>query len=126
MTTQPAQSFIDALHSLEADGDPGPLVERYADDCEVENITGMSRLRGRDGARRFWTEYRELFDAVRSTFRNVIVADGRAALEWTVEGTARKGDAVEYEGVTILEFRDDRIARSMTYFDPGRLGRQTL
>jgi ketosteroid isomerase-like protein len=61
---------------------------------------------------------------VTSTFRNVIVSDGRAALEWTTTGTSSAGDPIAYEGVSILEMADAKITRFRTYFDAHDLGRQ--
>lgn len=124
MSQAAAQEFIDALHELERTGDPGALVARYADDCEVGNLTATGSFQGNGGARQFWSEHRQLFDELRSTFRNIIVEDGRAALEWTIEGRAKAGGEVTFTGVTLLEFEGESITRSMAYFDPRQLGRQ--
>lgn len=124
MSQEAAQGFIDALHELEQSGDPAALVARYADDCEVGNITATSSFHGHDGARRFWSEHRQLFDELQSKFRNVIVDDQRAALEWTIEGRAADGGDLAFSGVTLLEFQGELVKRSMAYFDPRQLGRQ--
>ncbi len=79
---------------------------------------------GRTGRREFWTEYRGAFEQAESQFRNVIASEGRAALEWTTEGTSFEGKPLRYSGVTILEISGDKITRSSAYFDPGALGRQ--
>jgi ketosteroid isomerase-like protein len=61
---------------------------------------------------------------VASSFRNVIVSDGRAALEWTTTGTSAAGVPISYEGVSILEMADGKITRFRAYFDPHDLGLQ--
>ncbi|MBE2318616.1 nuclear transport factor 2 family protein [Solirubrobacter sp. CPCC 204708] len=117
--------FIDALGRLESERDLEPLVELFADDCTLQNVTVGEDHHGKDGARGFWQDDRKLFDEVRSEFRNVIVDGDRAALEWTRHGTARDGGSVEYAGVSVMEFGDGGIARFMAYFHPRELGRQT-
>lgn len=124
MSQEAAQGFIDALHELEQSGDPAALVARYADDCEVGNITATGSFQGQDGARQFWSEHRLLFDELESKFRNVIADNERAALEWKIEGRAAGGGDVAFSGVTLLEFEGDLVKRSMAYFDPRQLGRQ--
>lgn len=59
-----------------------------------------------------------------SAFRNMIESVDRVALEWETQGTARNGAAVNYEGVSILEWDGDQIRRFYAYFDPGMLGRE--
>ncbi len=124
MSEQIARRFIDALDRLESRGDAEPIVATFADDCEVGNVLAPERFHGHDGARKFWTEYREAFADVRSSFRNVVAADGRAALEWTTEGTSAAGEPFRYDGVSILEGAGERVTRFCAYFDAGALGRQ--
>jgi len=54
----------------------------------------------------------------------MIESGDRVALEWETQGTAQNGAAVNYEGVSIIEWREDRIIRFYAYFDPGLLGRE--
>lgn len=124
MSEQIARRFIDALGQLESGRDTDAIVATFADDCEVGNVLAPERFHGHDGARKFWTEYREAFADVRSSFRNVVAADGRAALEWTTEGTSAAGEPFRYDGVSILEVEGDRVTRFRAYFDPASLGRQ--
>jgi ketosteroid isomerase-like protein len=119
-----AERFIAALGRLEAERDADALVALYADDAETGNVNAPEGFGGSDGARRFWTEYRGTFGEMKSEFRNTIDAGERVALEWTTTGTSVAGDPVEYSGVSILEVRDDKIARFQAYFDPRALGRQ--
>jgi ketosteroid isomerase-like protein len=122
-TTIP-QQFIEALAALERDRDLEPMRQLFTADSEIGNIVSPREFSGPDGARTFWDAYRETFGEVSSTFRNVIVSDGRAALEWTTTGTSTHGAPVTYAGVSILEFADGQISRFWAYFDPSDLGRQ--
>ncbi len=124
MSEQIANTFIEALRTLESDNNIEPLAALYADNARVGNVLTPDKFQGQDGARRFWTEYRGTFDRVESRFQNVIAADGRAALEWTTEGTDFGGSPLRYSGVTILEADGDRLTRSCAYFDPAHLGHQ--
>lgn len=124
MSEHVAKQFIDALGTLESSRDVEPIVTTYAENCEVGNVNVPGRFKGHDGARRFWTEYRETFGEIQSTFRNIIAIDGRAALEWTSKGTSADGAPVRYDGVSILEIDGDKITRCRAYFDPSELGRQ--
>lgn len=124
MAVEIANTFIAALRSLEEGKDVEPLAALYADDAVIGNVVAPDQFTGRDGARRFWTEYRGTFGTVQSEFRNVITTDKRAALEWTTTGTGFDGAPINYSGVTILEADGDQITRSTAYFDPKSLGRQ--
>jgi hypothetical protein len=118
MAADIAGRFIDALHTLESDRSADALGELYADGSVSGNSATTRTYDGPDGAREFWSGYREAFGEIRSEFRNVVSTDGAAALEWTSTGTLAGGDDVTYEGVTVLEVEADRITRSTAYFDP--------
>lgn len=124
MTDQMADRFIAALRTLEDTRDVEPLAALYAEDSQAGNVLAPDHFRGQNGARQFWSEYRGAFGEVESKFRNVIVTDERAALEWITRGTSFDGASLEYNGVTILETAGERVTRSCAYFDPGDLGRQ--
>jgi hypothetical protein len=124
MGQQISQQFIDALGRLEKDRKLGPLVGLFAEDARVGNVLVTEDETGPEGARRFWSQYRDSFGDVSSEFLSVIETDGRAALEWTTTGTSPTGDPIHYDGVSIIEHRDGRITRFGAYFDPAALGRQ--
>jgi len=124
MATERAQRFVDALAKLEERGDMEALVALFADDAQVSNVASRRVFSGREGVRHFWTDYKAMLARVKSTFRNMIESGDRVALEWETQGTAQNGAAVNYEGVSILEWDGDRIRRFYAYFDPGLLGRE--
>ncbi|MGI9105308.1 MAG: nuclear transport factor 2 family protein [Pyrinomonadaceae bacterium] len=125
MAAHIAEQFIEALRRLEESREMEALIALYADHSEVGNIIAPEKFTGPEGAREFWTKYRDTFGEVRSTFRNRIITDTCAALEWTTEGTTAAGGAsFTYEGVSILEIEGDHITRFRAYFNAEALGRQ--
>jgi predicted ester cyclase len=116
--------FIDALHALEREHDLESIASLYAAESEIGNVVSPRQFTGPDGARDFWRSYRTTFQEMQSSFRNVIVGDGCAALEWTTTGTSAEGDPFTYSGVSILELTDGEIRRFWAYFDPHALGKQ--
>ena len=113
-----ADDFIQALQALERDRDAEPLAALYADDATVGNTATTRTHTGPDGAREFWTGYRDAFDAIESEFRMQLESEEAIALEWVSTGTLSGGEEVRYEGVTIVVLDGDEIARSTAYFDP--------
>ena len=122
MAMERAQRFVDALAKLEENGDVEPLLELFSDDAQVSNVASPRVFSGKDGARQFWTEYKGTLGQVKSTFRNMIESGDRVALEWESNGTAHNGAAVNYEGVSIIEWDGEHISRFYAYFDPRVLG----
>lgn len=118
-----AQNFIDALHALEK-GDESqiaPLVELFADDARITNaalqLAGKAEL-GRDGATRFWTEYKKALGACFSEFHHVTIDENAAGLFWTTQGSGTDGSAVKYDGVSLLEFdANGKISFFRGYYD---------
>ncbi len=115
MSREVAQGFIDALYKLELERDVEPIVNTYAENAVVGNVSVPEKFKGRDGARQFWSEFRETFGEMKSEFRNIIASEGRAALEWTTKGTDQQGDPLQYDGVSILEIEGDKITRVRAY-----------
>ena len=124
MADTTAELFIEALHTLESTRDAEPICAMFSEDADVGNVVAPEKFHGVDGARDFWTRYRETFETLHSSFRNRIVHGERIALEWSTEGTSPQGDPVKYDGVSILELSGEKISRFRAYFDPAGLGRQ--
>lgn len=123
MSREVADSFVEALWKVEEEEDVEPLIRVHTEDCEVGNVSVPGTFTGHEGLREFWTSYRNTFGKMRSTFRNVLAAEDKAALEWTTEG-ASDGEEVSYDGVSILEIEGEKVKRFMAYFDTRRLSRQ--
>ena len=124
MSQEVAERFAEALRRLEEDRDVEALVAIHTEDCDVGNVAVSETFSGHEGLREFWTGYRKTFGEMKSEFRNIFADDaGRAALEWTTQGTSN-GNTVSYDGVSILEIEGDKVSRFRAYFDPRRLTKQ--
>lgn len=110
-----AQTFADALRRTEETGDPEPLVQLFAEGCELRNLAHAEK--GLEGARKFWQTYLDQFDRVRSEFTHLIEQDGQAALVWTSEGAMKGGHPIAYRGVSILEAESGKVRRFETTYD---------
>ena len=126
LSQEVAERFAEALRRLEEDRDVEALVAIHTEDCDVGNVAVSETFSGHEGLREFWTGYRNTFGEMKSEFRNVFADDaGRAALEWSTEGTS-DGNTVSYDGVSILEIEGDKVSRFRAYFDPRRLTEQLV
>ena len=121
MSEELTERFIAELSRVESGGDVAGIADLFSPECEVGNNTLTAPLKGQDGAREFWENYRKSLGKIRSEFRNKIVSDDRAALEWTTKGD---NDEINYEGVSILEFEGEKISRFFAYFNPAKVGTQ--
>jgi ketosteroid isomerase-like protein len=126
MSRDIANRFIEALERLERERDLETIVSLFAEDCRVGNVIVPAPYEGPPGAREFWERYRETFGDVKSTFHNIIVTGGHAALEWTTEGINQNGSRIKYDGVSLLDIEGGRITRFHAYFDSRLLSQQVL
>ena len=124
MSKELAANFVNALRDLEAGGDVEVMVPLFAEECEVGNTALKGTLKGTDGVREFWTNYRGTFADLESAFRNRIVSDGSSVLEWETTGRSVDGEKIRYKGVSVFEHDGEKITRFFAYFDPAYLGKQ--
>ena len=111
------ERFADALHRIDADRDTGPMVELTADDAELVKLDEHHQATGKDGAERFWTDYRNVFGDLETTFTHTVVGEDTAALEWTSTGTLSSGKPIEYKGVTVIQGDEEKVTGVRTYYD---------
>lgn len=116
-TNNTVQRFIEGLRQLEKDRNADALLKLFGEQCSVGNVQLDKPLTGREGAARFWREYRETFGDVESRFSRIMESDGGASLEWVSTGTLKTGQPVAYRGVSILALEGDSISNFMAYFD---------
>jgi ketosteroid isomerase-like protein len=119
------ERFADALHRIDADRDTGPMVELTADDAELMKLDGNHQAAGKDGAKTFWEDYRNIFGDLETTFTHTVVGEDIAALEWTSTGTLRSGKPFEYRGVTVIQGDDETVSGVRTYYDSAAFLQET-
>lgn len=118
MAEQFAETFKQALWTLEGDRDVEALVGLYTADSTTGNAVTDKEFSGPEGAREFWNDYRGLFADMRSEFRNTIETGGRVALEWVTTGTmSADGRDFSYEGVSIIEHDGSHVTRFRAFFN---------
>jgi ketosteroid isomerase-like protein len=115
--TDMTERFVTALRELHQNREVEPLVDLFADDATLNKAGIPHGQSGKDGARAFWEEYREVFDDIDATFTHTVTDDGLAYLEWRSEGTLRDGTDFCYDGVSVLESRNEEIGAFRTYYD---------
>lgn len=113
------ERFIHALHQLEQRGEAA-FAEMLAlfgsDQCELSNVS-LRPLCGKQGAERFWKDYLAAFKRVCTEFTSVTRAGDQTVLEWISRGMLQSGRAITYEGVTLLRWNGDQVARLRAYHD---------
>jgi ketosteroid isomerase-like protein len=110
--------FVRALRALENELDLQPLVQLYADDCDVRNPLVDEPLLGAEGVRRYWRNYLDQFQDIRTEFTSAVDGQNGSALEWISSAVASDGRPLELNGSTVLLAKDERITSMHVYFDP--------
>jgi ketosteroid isomerase-like protein len=86
--------------------------QRTAPGMSVSSTTGMmDLLKG----------LRQAYPDLRLEGHERSFAENLAFVHWTVTATAGDGKAHSIMGITMFEFRDGKIARDTTYFDPATI-----
>ena len=111
------ERFADALRRIDSDRDTGPMLELTDDDAVLTKLDGNHTASGKDGAKTFWEDYRNVFGGLETTFTHTVVGEDIAALEWTSTGTLRSGRPFEYNGVTVIQGDDEKVSGVRTYYD---------
>ena len=122
------ERFTAALHHLDAESDAQPMVDLTADDAELIKLNLTHEARGRDGAKRFWEDYRHVFGELETTFTHSTVGEKSAALEWESRGTLRNGKPFSYTGVTVIDgdgSDNDVVTGVRTYYDSAAFIQET-
>ncbi len=108
-----AARFKAALQQAEQSRDPAPVARLFREGARLTNLGGDH---GND-ATTFWQVYLEQFNDIASEFTGETIGDSSAALEWQSRGTLSDGRAVDYRGVSVIEFAKDAVTSFRTYYD---------
>lgn len=112
--TARTQAFADALNQLEQ-GDAASLVAQFAADAEL--LRPEQDRSAPSDAETFWDQYRSQFGDISTEFHRIVEEGDQGILEWKSRGTLQTGQSIEYAGVSLLTYTDDKVSRFATYYD---------
>ncbi|MEP6955905.1 MAG: nuclear transport factor 2 family protein [Chthoniobacterales bacterium] len=107
------ERFKKSLQKSEEARDPQAVASLFAQGAELSNLGGDH---GTD-ATAFWKIYLDQFGEIRSEFTSETVGDKTAALEWKSRGTTAAGKPIEYSGISVIEFNEQKVTGFRTYYD---------
>lgn len=115
------QEFTKRLNQAEATGDVEALAQLFTDNAALTNLTRHNthtrRSESSHTAREYWHQYLHAFEEVDSQFVRITDTGEMAILEWHSTGHLRMGLPIEYNGVSIIEYKDEKILAFRTYYD---------
>jgi ketosteroid isomerase-like protein len=117
-----AERFMTALHRLEAERDVEAMSALFEQGATLRRAPRERAYEGPDGARRFWSEYLDAFQSVKTEFGDVTEQAGRVVLEWRSTAISKVGHSIEYDGCSIVEGEDERVRSFRTYYDAASAG----
>ena len=124
MTTATAAGpSIDLLLQINAafnSRDADRIVSFFADDATFLMARGPEpcgrRVQGKAAIRKVLADRFAVIAGLRWDHIDHFVTGNRAVSVWTVTGTGRDGEALNYQGCDIYEFRGDKILHKDTYW----------
>jgi hypothetical protein len=117
-----AERFMRGLQELERKRDPSTLLPLFADGCELSNLALAEPLRGREGARRFWSDYLANFRSIETRLTHANDDGDHSTLEWISHAKLRGGEQIVYRGITVLEWDGaERVKSFRAYYDSAAL-----
>ena len=118
-----ARTFATALQTFEKDGDAAAFAALFTDDAVTQRFDARGERSGE--VEQFWTEYRDQFSSISTTFYDVVEGGDRFALEWTSEAELSDGRPITYRGVTAIDLDGDKITTLRTYYDSAQFAATT-
>lgn len=105
------EAFKNALAAVESRAELDGMVSLFHDDATLSRSDNPDVLRGTEGARQFWTNYRSAFVTVHTELGEPTYVPGIVTVPWTTNGKSLDGAEVTQRGIAVLEYRDEKIAR---------------
>ena len=119
VTTELLDAIQDAFNRRDVDG----ILSYFTDDCEWLMARGpdpweAKRLRGKPAiAEALSARFAVIPDMRWVDMSHFISSDaGKACSEWTVRGTPKNGDPIDWLGCDVWTFRDGLVTKKDTYW----------
>ncbi|MBI1737506.1 MAG: nuclear transport factor 2 family protein [Candidatus Rokubacteria bacterium] len=96
------------------------IMSFFTDDCTFMMARGPEpvgrRLHGKDAVRKVLADRFQVIPDMRWDHVDAFVTGNRAVTVWTVTGTGKDGERLNYRGCDLYEFRGDKILNKDTYW----------
>ena len=132
MSTQPSVDFMDRFQPYIAawnEGNLDAVDDLFAESVTIHDVPSGTTYDGRDAFKEWISGTRVAFPDFTATIADsdVIVGDGRVAVEWEVSGTHEgplagldiepTNESVEFSGVTVYELDGGMVSEGRWYYD---------
>jgi ketosteroid isomerase-like protein len=105
------EAYRDAWVGHDLDG----LLRLVTPDIVFHNYTAAERVEGAERFRDHVGQIQARWPDTRFTERRVHVGDDFATVEWTAVATRADGRRIEWDGVDVIELREDRVCGNYVY-----------
>ena len=120
MTTGPTPELMKEINAAFNSRDVDRIMEFFAEDCTFLMARGPEadgrRVHGKDAVRKVLADRFKVIPDMRWDHVEQIIAGSRAVTVWMVTGKSDDGEALDYRGCDIYEFRGDKILNKDTYW----------
>jgi len=97
------------------DHDLDRLLELVTSDVVFHNYTAAERVEGAERFREHVAQIQSRWPDTRFTEKRVHLGDDFAVVEWTGTATSSDGRTIEWDGLDVIELRDDRVCANYVY-----------
>jgi uncharacterized protein (TIGR02246 family) len=105
------EAYRDAWVGHDLDG----LLTLVTPDVVFHNYTAGERVEGAERFREHVGQIQARWPDTRFRERRVHLGDDSASVEWTATATRADGRRIEWDGIDVLELRDDRVCGNYVY-----------
>ena len=124
MSVPQAEQMLAGYEGLNR-GDLGPLTAHWDDDITFV-FPGKTRIsgtyQGRHNAERCFWIIQQIMPDIKFEIVSVVDGPDTVIVEWIKRSTTVQGDVFENAGITVAEFRDDKVIAMRDYLDTYYLG----
>ncbi len=119
-----AEKWIAAWNSH----DPAKMLPVFTDDVFYEDVAYGEISHGHAELRKFAADEFEAVPDLEVKLLRASVSNGHGTIEWSFSGTDKgiykTGKKFTVRGVSVIDVRDGKIARSLDFYDSGTIMRQ--
>ncbi len=134
VTTSPDQirRLVHELYDAWSLHQPERIDAIFTDDAIYEDVAGGQIVRGKEAIKQLLRAAYAWAPDFRVAMKSLVIGDDTAATEWVSEGIQTgpvgdlpaSGNSFQLRGVSILTFRDGKIAKVTDYYDMASFLRQ--